>query len=317
MLTIDNLKISLVGSNGRMGQMLTKKMKDKVQTLNLIDLRPGAKELNDEDLKTTIPESDLVLLAVPASNLESVLKKVSRFLRFDTVLSDITSVKILPMQLMEKYHPGPVIGTHPLFGPGASFMPTTGVEQSTEDVPPSTSPEDAEGEAAKSPESKPKQAKPEPAAPPLPQCAFDDELRNVALVKGIHAQYADLKLLETLFFSLGFKTFETTATEHDQAIAIIQALNFLSNLAYFSTASKLPNLEKYVTPSFKRRLTSAQKMLLDDAALFTGIARSIPELHMAVDEYIHALQNAASLDQGSIDKMLQMARKYYDQFPYS
>lgn len=313
MLPINNLKVSLIGSNGRMGRMLAQKLKNKVEKLNLVDLRPGARELNEEDLKTTIPESDLVLLAVPASTLESALKKVSRFLRFDTLLSDITSVKILPMQLMEKYHPGPVIGTHPLFGPGAGIMPTPDTEQNAERVDPSTL---AEGETTKSENTEPEQAKPEDYKN-LPQCEFDDELRNVALVKGVHAQYKDLELLESIFFNMGFKTFETTATEHDQAIAIIQALNFLSNLAYFSTASKLPNLEKYVTPSFKRRLTSAQKMLLDDAVLFTGIARSIPALHLAVDEYIRALQNAASLDQGNIDKMLQMARKYYDQFPYA
>ena len=344
MLPINDLKMSIIGSNGRMGQMMARKLKNKVETLNLIDLRPGAKELNDEDLKTTIPESDLVLLAVPAANLESVLKKVSRFLRFDTVLSDITSVKILPMQLMDKYHPGPVIGTHPLFGPGASptgaspvpcegqSVETTKVSKTelerkkkAEPLPEQTKPE------PESAQDQPEQAKPEAESsqtqreetnPELestqkqPECAFDNELRNVALVRGIHAQYEDLKLLESLFFYMGFKTFETTAKEHDQAIAIIQALNFLSNLAYFSTASKLPNLEKYVTPSFKRRLASAQKMLLEDAELFTGIARSIPELNMAVGEYLSALQSVANLDQSNIDKMLQMARKYYDQLPY-
>ena len=386
MISTKNLTVSLVGSNGRMGQMLTRLLAAKVKTVHPIDLRPGLRTLHDDDLKESIPASDMVLLAVPASNLETVLKSVCRFMRYDALLTDITSVKMLPMKLMEKYHNGPVVGTHPLFGPsigpvsnqtatpppgatsadstnaqgspttpasmpensadnspsnstGNATIPGNATEQATPaapegDLPSHNSAEPAPSAAAKNQqqitittirdpdfvpetglENRFEQRKMTKLNQQALQGESDDEfeVKNVAIVRGINAQDKDVELIKTLIFSTGYYAFETTAKEHDQAIAVIQALNFLSNLAYFTTASKLPNLDKYVTPSFKRRLRSAQKMLVEDAELFTGIARNIPQLHTAVKEYVEALQNAASLDQSSIDRMLKMARKYYNQ----
>lgn len=62
-------------------------------------------------------EAAIVVLSVPVAALDSVLSLLQPHLRAHTILTDITSVKMLPMALMQKYHSGPIVGTHPLFGP--------------------------------------------------------------------------------------------------------------------------------------------------------------------------------------------------------
>lgn len=61
----------------------------------------------------------IVIIAVPVQSLESVLKGIRPFLKKGALVVDVSSVKVKPVELMEKYLPENVeiIGTHPLFGP--------------------------------------------------------------------------------------------------------------------------------------------------------------------------------------------------------
>ncbi len=60
---------------------------------------------------------DMVLLCIPAYAIKDVVLGLSSKLNKNTILVDICSVKVLPMEAMLKSHCGPVVGTHPLFGP--------------------------------------------------------------------------------------------------------------------------------------------------------------------------------------------------------
>ncbi len=62
---------------------------------------------------------NIVILAVPISAMEQVLRNIKPFLRKGTLLADVCSVKMQPVELMKKIVPSHIniLGTHPLFGP--------------------------------------------------------------------------------------------------------------------------------------------------------------------------------------------------------
>jgi len=64
--------------------------------------------------------ADMVLLSVPIDNFEDVVRQISPYTRSGQIVIDITSVKALPVEVMHRYiKTGVVLGTHPVFGPGA------------------------------------------------------------------------------------------------------------------------------------------------------------------------------------------------------
>jgi prephenate dehydrogenase len=67
-------------------------------------------------------KKEIVLLAVPMSAMETTCRQIAAFLRPGQLLLDTCSVKIVPMQIMERWIPKGVeiIGTHPLFGPDSA-----------------------------------------------------------------------------------------------------------------------------------------------------------------------------------------------------
>jgi prephenate dehydrogenase len=62
---------------------------------------------------------DLVALAIPVQFLEDLLKEIAGLVKPKSLIFDLSSVKVKPIELMLKYLPPnvDVIGTHPLFGP--------------------------------------------------------------------------------------------------------------------------------------------------------------------------------------------------------
>ncbi len=65
---------------------------------------------------------DLALIAVPIDVTPAVIEKIAPCLPERAVLADLTSIKKEPMHTMMNSHRGPVLGTHPLFGPTTSTM---------------------------------------------------------------------------------------------------------------------------------------------------------------------------------------------------
>ena len=64
--------------------------------------------------------SDLVIVSVPIGNFEEVIKQLQPYLKPGQIVIDITSIKVFPTEIMHKYiKTGLVLGTHPVFGPGA------------------------------------------------------------------------------------------------------------------------------------------------------------------------------------------------------
>jgi len=63
-----------------------------------------------------------IILAVPISSLQSVLRKLSPQIRPKTLIIDVCSVKVAPIRWMKELLPptAHILGTHPLFGPDSA-----------------------------------------------------------------------------------------------------------------------------------------------------------------------------------------------------
>ena len=281
MRDLSQLNLCVVGANGRMGRLFSGLWQGKVGRVYELDLRPGSLMLAEDDIAAGVPQADVVIMSVPIDKLEAALQSVAPHLAPKCLLGDVSSVKTLPMQLMEKYHQGPVVGAHPLFGPESASETGAGVSD------PVTGTENR-----------------------FLQQEFKGSELQVALVPG-RGEPEALALMAELFRLAGCASFATSAEEHDRAIATIQSLNFLSNLAYFATAADLPDLEKYITPSFRRRLFASRTMLQEDAELFINIARHTPQLREALQAYTRTLEEAVNLNGKALGDLLGLARRYF------
>ena len=103
---------AVIGSRGRMGAMLMERLEAAGRTAHGADL-----PLTPDVLAAACAGADVALLCVPAAVLGDVAYLVAPHLGAGAVLADIASVKMLPMRAMRKAYAGPVVGTHPLFGP--------------------------------------------------------------------------------------------------------------------------------------------------------------------------------------------------------
>ena len=82
-----------------------------------IDVRELDRPLTSEKLADAIVGADMVLVSVPVYATEEVARLVAPFMAGRQILADVGSVKTLPIAGMTARYAGPVVGTHPLFGP--------------------------------------------------------------------------------------------------------------------------------------------------------------------------------------------------------
>ena len=106
------VKTVIVGSTGRMGTMLLARAESAGLSVAGVDV-----PLTPETLAPACAGADLAIICVPAAVFKDVIAAVCPHLPPTAVLADITSVKEIPLQQMEAAWAGPVVGTHPLFGP--------------------------------------------------------------------------------------------------------------------------------------------------------------------------------------------------------
>lgn len=244
--------LAVVGAAGQMGGLFCQRAEAAG-----MEVLPVHRSLSEEELRP-LARAGLVLLSVPVTAMESVLARVVPFLAPGAVLADVCSVKAIPLgQMLSAYH-GPVVGTHPLFGPviPEGFDPKVAVTPGRDD--------EASREAAG------------------------------AVVR--------------FMARLGFSPFLATAAEHDRAMAFVQGLNFTTTVAYLAAMRHQPGIERYVTPSFLRRLESARKMLTEDKDLFVLLAEANPHSQDAVRLFRSYLNLAAG---GDTDLLAARARQWW------
>ena len=121
------MKIAIIGGSGKMGRWFASRLmregKEVVitgrneQKLREAGLQIGVEIATNED---AVKSADIVVLSVPIDSFEEVVKQISPFTRSGQKIIDVTSVKVMPVEVMHRYiKRGVILGTHPVFGPGA------------------------------------------------------------------------------------------------------------------------------------------------------------------------------------------------------
>ena len=111
--------VTLVGSRGQMGAMFRAAWSERhdVRVVDRTRDASGSAFYRAEDIAAGIPHGDVVVLCIPAPTMPAALDLFVPHLRKGQILADVCSVKINPIRWMEERFAGPVVGTHPLFGP--------------------------------------------------------------------------------------------------------------------------------------------------------------------------------------------------------
>lgn len=249
------MRITIIGSHGKMGQTFFQKFQEAGHSLTGIDL-----PFSEEELFAETEKAELILFCIPAKTMEEMCKKLDGHISPSCILMDVTSVKVLPIKSMERHYKGPVIGTHPLFGPRSL------------------------------------------------------DYKKICLCLGSYFAEMDeqkQKMKEdifNLFVQIGCEPFYASADIHDKAMAALQGLNFVTNVAYFALTANMPELKEFLTPSFMRRLESGKVTVVEDGDLFTGIFEANPYSQDIVRQYRSFLNVAAG---GDMDVLVHLAQKWF------
>ncbi|MCA9349945.1 prephenate dehydrogenase [Candidatus Saccharibacteria bacterium] len=115
------MTISIIGY-GQFGKLLTEILAPHLEKIYLVssrqlsDLPKGCEQV---DLKQAISVSKIIIPSVPMQSFKSVLQEIAPLLQPDTLIIDVGSVKLYPIEQMQLIlpHNVSILATHPLFGP--------------------------------------------------------------------------------------------------------------------------------------------------------------------------------------------------------
>ena len=116
-------KAGIIGY-GRFGRvladLLTNKYEVRVYDIKAVDNNEGIEICS----LSKVLECILVFIAVPIRSFEEVIKEIATYKLYNTTIIDVCSVKVYPVEIMEKHLPDHVgiIASHPHFGPD-SYSP--------------------------------------------------------------------------------------------------------------------------------------------------------------------------------------------------
>jgi chorismate mutase/prephenate dehydrogenase len=112
----DPKSVVIVGGQGAMGGVLARMFRELGHRVELADLdtpRSGTE---------LVAAADVVVISVPIAVTEDVIRELGPKLRPDALLFDVTSIKTGPLAAMLASTQASVVGTHPMFGPGAHSL---------------------------------------------------------------------------------------------------------------------------------------------------------------------------------------------------
>ncbi len=128
------MKVAIVGA-GKMGRWFTRLFAGEGISVVVSDVdEEKLARVQSEfgvataDKSEAIKEADWVLIAVPVEDFEDVIKDISPFVSPEQAIMDVCSIKELPVRIMHDHvKTGVVLGTHPVFGPGAKSIQDQGL----------------------------------------------------------------------------------------------------------------------------------------------------------------------------------------------
>ncbi len=115
--TTQSRRVTIIGGRGMMGHFFTQRLSAAGHDVTVL-------EYNDwEKAEELLATADLVLVCVPIECAVQVISQAAQYIAPTTALADIASIKTPIVKAMLEYHSGPVMGLHPMFGPGIkSFL---------------------------------------------------------------------------------------------------------------------------------------------------------------------------------------------------
>jgi len=120
-----NKKTAGIIGFGRFGQLAGKYLKEDLNVY-VYDRIDRSNEIGKLGLSRSsledVCKKDIIILSMPISSLEGVLLDIKDYVREDSIIIDVCSIKEIPCNLMKTYLPSSVhiLGTHPLFGPDSA-----------------------------------------------------------------------------------------------------------------------------------------------------------------------------------------------------
>ena len=115
--TIKPRRVTVIGGRGQMGRFFVNQLSSSGHYVNTLGRNCWG---NAQQL---LEKADLVIVSVPIEQTIPIIKKTAQYLKASTTLADLTSIKAPIVEAMLDSHKGPVVGLHPMFGPGIdSFL---------------------------------------------------------------------------------------------------------------------------------------------------------------------------------------------------
>jgi len=108
--------IGIIGGGGRMGKWFRRFFETAGHTVWSVE----DKEI--QNMRQVAQNSDVVVISVPIRETCKVIERLGPYVKAESLLMDLSSLKAEPVTSMLKYSRSEVIGTHPLFGPDAESL---------------------------------------------------------------------------------------------------------------------------------------------------------------------------------------------------
>ena len=125
------MRVAIIGGYGKMGRWLARALRAEAGLEVTIAGRDGAKLREAAQqlgvayapAAEAVKYSDAVILSLPIDSFEAICKEIAPSVSHGQYIFDVTSIKRRPVEIMHKYFGGcRVLGTHPMFGPGAATV---------------------------------------------------------------------------------------------------------------------------------------------------------------------------------------------------
>jgi len=121
------MKIAIIGGYGKLGCWLARFLLQEGHEVTITGrdqkkLAEVGQQLGAGIASNTeaTENCDAVVISVPIGRFEEVVREIAPHTSPAQLILDVTSIKEMPVQVMHRYiKKGTVLGTHPMFGPGA------------------------------------------------------------------------------------------------------------------------------------------------------------------------------------------------------
>ncbi|MCX5997665.1 MAG: prephenate dehydrogenase [Chloroflexi bacterium] len=124
------MRVAIIGGYGKMGRWLARALRAEGLQVTIAGrdetkLLEAAQQLGVKAASASeaVKSSEVVILSVPIDSFEAACKELAPAVKPGQYIFDVTSIKARPVDIMHKHFGGcRVLGTHPIFGPGAASV---------------------------------------------------------------------------------------------------------------------------------------------------------------------------------------------------